>query len=117
MAMPLLRVIAQLQETIAQQECHDRHGLKLVSHLIDTCHATLIQFTDFLSAGSTTEALRDLNATLPPLVVLLCEYKLSVPIVFQLTRPLMRAALKVPVTVTLSDLLSHPQQPQFPRPV
>jgi THO complex subunit 2 len=102
MAMPLVRVIAQLQETIAQQESHVRHGLKLVSHLIDTCHATLIQFTDFLSAGGTSEALKDLDAALPPLAVLLGDYKLPVPIVFQLTRPLMRAALKVPVDLTLA---------------
>ena len=89
-AIPLLLLIAQNRSRILF--CTDTPQLKLVSHLYDTAHDVLMQFTDFLVAGA--RWIEDIAKLMPPMRSLLGETGLAVPVAFQLVRPIMRAALQ-----------------------
>lgn len=97
-ALPLLLFIAQSRNTILYQNNSDSTTqLKLISYLYDTCQDVLMQFTDFLlSSGSINngKGAESLVDVMPPMSYLLGEFGLSIPIAFQLVRPLVRAALQ-----------------------
>ena len=127
-AIPLLLFIAQYRSRLAYQEEGEaeddggrKQSLKLVSHLFDGCQDVLMQYTEFLMQaftvpGSSDKATvgdgadtgrrgdeHDIAALMPPLQSLLVDYGLSVPVAFQLVRPLLRAALLRHCAATAED--------------
>ena len=104
LAIPLLLLIAQTRSRILF--CEESTQLKLISHLFDTSHDVLMQFTDFFVGGATRGP--DYMARLmPSMESLLNDTGLTVPVAFQLVRPIMRAALqKWPNVADLETLLS-----------
>jgi hypothetical protein len=107
-ALPLLLFIAQLRNNLLF-DSEMRH-LKLISHLYDTAQDLLIQFTDFLVAEA--KSMEYIANMMPPIDDLISEIGLSVPVVFQLTRPLLRAALQA----LLSGGNDSEQLPEYLKP-
>ena len=89
-AIPLLLFIAQIRSRILFDQ--NLKQIKLISHLYDTSQDVLMQFTSFLVAGS--KSLETIANQMPDFAILLEEVGLSVPVAFQLVRPLLRAALQ-----------------------
>ena len=89
-ALPILLFIAQVRTKTLYGEASNQ--LKLISYLYDTCQDVLMQFTDFLLNG--TKAISSFAAIMPSLHQLVNEVGLSLPIAFQLVRPLFRAAIQ-----------------------
>jgi hypothetical protein len=91
-ALPLLLFLAQLRNSLLfDSETRNTH-LKLIAHLFDTAQDLLIQFTEFLVAEA--KSLEFIAQLMPSVEELIGEIGLAVPVVFQLTRPLVRAALQ-----------------------
>jgi hypothetical protein len=91
-ALPLLLFLAQLRNSLLfDSETRNTH-LKLIAHLFDTAQDLLIQFTEFLVAEA--KSLEFIAQLMPSVEELIVEIGLAVPVVFQLTRPLVRAALQ-----------------------
>lgn len=89
-AMPLLLFIAQIRSNVLF-ESSNRH-LKLISHFYDTAQDLMMQFAEFLIAeAKSVDAIAKL---MPDFRVLLEEVGLSIPIAFQLVRPLLRHGLQ-----------------------
>lgn len=88
-ALPLLLFIAQTRSKIVFKA--ETSQLKLISFLYDTCQDVLTQFTDFLVGG--TRSVETMIEVMPPMNELINEIGLSIPVAFQLVRPLVRAAL------------------------
>ena len=120
-ALPLLLFISQVRMRTLYK--NDSNQLKLVSYLFDTCQDVLNQFTDFLLSGS--KALNSVVSVMPSMTFLINDVGLSLPIAFQLTRPLFRAAMqssedieKVPVCLRpwhpLNPELTEVVRAQFP---
>jgi THO complex subunit 2 len=89
-AIPLLLFIAQIRSRILFDQ--NLKQIKLISHLYDTSQDVLMQFTSFLVAGS--KSLETIANQMPDFAILLEDVGLSVPVAFQLVRPLLRAALQ-----------------------
>lgn len=89
-ALPLLLFIAQLRNQLLFDS--EMRFLKVISHLYDVGQDLLIQFTDFLVAEA--KSLESIATMMPSIEELTQEIGLSIPIVFQLVRPLIRAALQ-----------------------
>jgi len=87
-ALPLLVLIAQ-QRAHALYETDTKH-LKIMGWLFDTCEEVLSHLVEFLSHPSKLE---EYLAIIPPMSVLVGDYKLSPPLAFMITRPLIREAL------------------------
>jgi hypothetical protein len=81
----LIRIIIELFDQNLKQ-------IKLISHLYDTSQDVLMQFTSFLVAGS--KSLETIANQMPDFAILLEDVGLTVPVAFQLVRPLLRAALQ-----------------------
>lgn len=107
-ALPLLLFMAKIRTRLAFTADADAPGqdVKLLGSLHDLCQDTLMQFADFLFAGPGTGAGSGSQAknhesavtSLPPLAELIDSSSglglgLSLPVAFQLTRPLLRTAL------------------------
>ena len=104
-ALPLLLFIAQIRQRII----FDQQSIKLACHLFDTAQDLLMQFTDFLVAGS--RSIEDIVRLMPPLSSLLGPVGLAVPVAFELVRPIMRAALQCGPTPEACPAYLQPWHP------
>ena len=98
-ALPMLLFIAQSRSNILFGGIETKQ-LKLVGYLFDTCQDVLMQFSDFLvgsvqsiSSGGSGDSPSILDL-MPSMDTLVSEIGLSMPVTFQLVRPLMRLALQ-----------------------
>lgn len=119
-AVPLLLLIAQYRSRIAYQVSNspvdlrnlenvakydpyeeEAGNLKVISHLLDICQDMLMQYTEFLL--NVDDSKEDISShylfdfslldVLPSMYELLYDKKLSIPVAFQLVRPILRSAL------------------------
>jgi THO complex subunit 2 len=88
-ALPLLLFTAQLRNTLLFDSSSPH--LKLVSFLCDSSQHLLMQFADFLLGDAKTGD--DIEREMPSLNAMLDEIGLSLPMAFQLVRPLLRSTL------------------------
>ena len=89
-ALPILLFIAKLRSRVLFYT--DSKHLKFISYLYDTCQDVLMQFTEFLVAGSKT--IESVAVMMPSIKSMIDEIGLTLPVVFQLIRPIVRAALQ-----------------------
>jgi THO complex subunit 2 len=88
-AIPMLLFIAQIRSKILYRT--EARELKLISHLYDMAQDVMMQFTDFLIVGS--KSMETIVTLMPSLPELVDDIGLTLPIAFQLVRPILRAAL------------------------
>jgi THO complex subunit 2 len=132
-ALPMLLFIAQIRSRILHSM--DTTHLKLISHMFDTAQDVLMQFTglceislfalslvmltycfvaDFLVAGA--KNIQTISTLMPSMTSLLTDSGLSLPVAFQLTRPLIRAAFQAsedPAQVPEHLRQWHPRSPEM----
>jgi THO complex subunit 2 len=89
-ALPMLLFIAQVKSKILYNT--ETTQLKLISYLFDTCQEVLMQFTEFLVAGS--KSIEVIAKLMPSFSSMINEIGLAIPVAFQLVRPIVRAALQ-----------------------
>ena len=88
-ALPMLLFIAQMRNNVIfASESH----LKLISFFFDNVQDLMMQFADFLIGEA--KSIDIIAQLMPPFEVLLKDVGLSLPVAFQLARPLMRHALQ-----------------------
>ncbi|KAM8835686.1 THO complex subunit 2 isoform 1-T1 [Synchiropus picturatus] len=84
LALPLCILLAQQQNGVVFLEGGEKH-LKLVGHLYDQCHDTLVQFGGFLASNLSTE---DYIKRLPSIDVLCNQFHTPHDAAFFLSRPM-----------------------------
>jgi len=98
-AIPILLFMAKMRSKILNDV--DTPELKLTSTMSDSCQDLLIQYSDFLlGSGLSPKAMESISTSMPSLNALIEEIGLTLPVAFQLVRPLMRAALSYCEEVT-----------------
>eukprot|EP01035_Chromulina_nebulosa_P018828 gene18828-24607_t len=106
-ALPLLLFIAQIRQKVLFT--NESRELKLLSHLYDTSTDVLVQFADFLVANA--KNIETIVCIFPPARQLVEDIGLSLPVMFQLVRPLLRAALSYGIDVKQSPSYLQPWHP------
>ena len=89
-ALPLLLFVAQLRHSLPFDS--SSAYLKMISFLCDSTQDLLMQFAEFLLGDCSMGD--DIEKEMPSLNALLDDIGLSIPIAFQLARPLIRSSLK-----------------------
>uniref|UniRef100_A0A3B3ZEY6 THO complex subunit 2 n=1 Tax=Periophthalmus magnuspinnatus TaxID=409849 RepID=A0A3B3ZEY6_9GOBI len=84
LALPLCLLMAQQRNGVVFLEGGENH-LKLVGHLYDQCHDTLVQFGGFLASNLSTE---DYIKRVPPIDVLCNQFHTPHDAAFFLSRPM-----------------------------
>ncbi|XP_072302484.1 THO complex subunit 2 isoform X2 [Eucyclogobius newberryi] len=84
LALPLCLLMAQQRNGVVFLEGGEKH-LKLVGHLYDQCHDTLVQFGGFLASNLSTE---DYIKRVPPIDVLCNQFHTPHDAAFFLSRPM-----------------------------
>ncbi|RMZ55769.1 hypothetical protein APUTEX25_005810, partial [Auxenochlorella protothecoides] len=91
LALPLLILLAQQKRLITLQAGYSH--LKLVAELYDSCQETLLQYIDFLQTAQTPT---QYAALLPSIQSMVDDYLIEPEVVFQLVRPMVKAAAVPP---------------------
>ena len=116
-AFPILCYVAQMRSQIAhvkneKEDFGEAVDLKLLSHLYDNTQMILIQYTDFLFAGS--NKLEVLVNEIPSISDLINDWKFTIADIFQVARPYIRESLKYSVDTCPKWLQSwHPFSKEF----